>query len=456
MDDFEIDDDNVQDDDNVMDYYYDPVFHTEINIFDSVTSHNVINTVPLYYLLEEIPYNLDGNLFLKKKFIDGVINEEYTKYKETLKVVCFNTTFNGYCDLEHVDRITNLMYLDIDNFENTAQALDFKDRISVHYDWIVACYLSPSMLGLHIIIKVDKIIDSNDFKSKCRYIDDNYFDNRLDKNSFKLTQFAIISFDNDIYINKEPATLPIDRIIQNELKASAYKHSPMVNYIKPNPDEPELKSKSRANQKLRYNNFDDFDEYNDEWYIASEATDIEVIIAYITKIISIGCRQSRISSFANNFLYLNPWLNEMQFITYLQKINRERCVPPLSEREIEKITKNKFDLLVADKLKPIYKNRMVIFHPTKCKLSVDQKKSITNNILCQNKKLSSRRKLRFIIDDWDFENYGKISIRNIVKHHPISKKTVEKYYKEFHDLIKDVNQEIAIYKFHQIPKDGVT
>jgi len=104
------------------------------------------------------------------------------------------------------------MFLDIDDFPTQAEALDYKKMITAKYSWILACNLSLSRLGLHVIALVDYIQDSTDYTNKYKYISSTYFGNRLDKDSNKLTQYAVLPFDYDIYINQYPEILSIEQI----------------------------------------------------------------------------------------------------------------------------------------------------------------------------------------------------------------------------------------------------
>jgi hypothetical protein len=50
------------------------------------------------------------------------------------------------------------------------------------------------------------------------------------------------------------------------------------------------------------------------------------------------------------------------------------------------------------------------------------------------------QKLYNIIEQWDFDIYGKISIRKISNNFPISKKTVAKYWSEFKEYVNELNK----------------
>jgi hypothetical protein len=51
----------------------------------------------------------------------------------------------------------------------------------------------------------------------------------------------------------------------------------------------------------------------------------------------------------------------------------------------------------------------------------------------------SLKKIKEIIDNWDFDKHGKITHRSMFQNHFISKKTVGKYWKHFKEIIKEKN-----------------
>ena len=192
------------------------VFGTVLDTFPHITGATVTGQIYLWDVLQRIKYNLASDIepetYLLHKYIDGIRNTAYDQRKEQLPAICYNARFNGYKDTKHLKDLTNLMFLDIDDFQTQAEALDYKKLITAKYSWIVACNLSLSRLGLHVIALVDNIQDSTDYTNKYKYISSTYFKNRLDKDSNKLTQYAVLPYDYDIYINQYPEILPIEQI----------------------------------------------------------------------------------------------------------------------------------------------------------------------------------------------------------------------------------------------------
>lgn len=192
-----------------------PIFDTVLDTYSNVTdAPHVTGNITLFEALQKIKYNLGQDvspeMFLNEKYLDGRLNQEYVKEKEKMPAVCYNAAFKRYKNLKNTKEIHNLMFLDIDNFSSKQEALDYKTEIINKYKWILACSLSLSKIGLHIIAKVDRIVDSKDFNRKYDYISQTYFNGRLDPDSKSLSRYTILPYDYGIYINEYPEELPID------------------------------------------------------------------------------------------------------------------------------------------------------------------------------------------------------------------------------------------------------
>jgi hypothetical protein len=204
------------------------VFGTVLDTFPHITCATVTGQVNLWLILQKIKYNLvydiDSETYLLPKYINGIKNTEYDQRKKHLPVTCYNARFNGYKNEAHIKSITNLMFMDIDDFPTREMAVEYKKSIIKKYDWIIACNLSLSKLGLHIIALVDKIYDNKDFNEKYDFISETYFNSRLDKSSKSLTRYTVVPFDYDIYINESPSVLNIDQIVNEHREGirSAY------------------------------------------------------------------------------------------------------------------------------------------------------------------------------------------------------------------------------------------
>jgi hypothetical protein len=195
-----------------------PVFGTVLNTFPNIHSPDVKDSesIMLYEVLQKIKYNFGFGIsveeYVTEKYLDGILNPAYTEYKKEKFSICYNATFKKRKDLVFPHTPTNIMYLDIDGFKTKDEAKAFKYQIIEKYDWILACNLSLSRLGIHLIIQVDNIIDNQDYNRKYDFISSTYFDGMLDKSAKSLTRYTILPADYDIFINEYPNVLNIDHI----------------------------------------------------------------------------------------------------------------------------------------------------------------------------------------------------------------------------------------------------
>jgi len=175
---------NAEFDYNNMKFRYDKehlddIFMTMVDMYPSVQDPNLSGQINLWELFQMIKYNFADDVELfpiqNPKYLDGERNPVFDEHKETLPTVCYNANFSSYKDLSNLISPTKLMFLDIDDFDSTDEALAYKNHVIENYDWIIACNLSLSRIGLHIIILVDKINDNDDYNQKYNFISTAYF-----------------------------------------------------------------------------------------------------------------------------------------------------------------------------------------------------------------------------------------------------------------------------------------
>lgn len=201
------------------------VFFTELDTFSSIKDANVTGTITLHELLMEIKcgykYDFTESGELINKLILGEKNPIYDVMKKKKPAVTYNARFNRYKNTKHLLAPTNLMFLDMDGLSSKHEAEAcrsyFLDKnLGGGYDWIVSCSLSLSRTGLHFVVWVDEIIDSEDYIRKYEFLNETYFENKLDLNAKKLTQFTVIPADNNIYINENPSQLNISKLLKEK------------------------------------------------------------------------------------------------------------------------------------------------------------------------------------------------------------------------------------------------
>ncbi|MBP7508954.1 MAG: hypothetical protein KA807_14170 [Prolixibacteraceae bacterium] len=502
----------LQDFDNIKFQYHrenlHDVFGTVLDTYPHITGATVTGQVYLWDALQKIKYNLvydiDPRTYLINKYVNNERNVAYDQRKEQLPAVCYNARYNGHKDTAHLKSITNLMFLDIDDFPSREIALEYKESIIIKYDWIVACNLSLSKLGLHIIALVDKIYDNKDFNKKYDFISEYYFKGRLDKSSKSLTRYTIVPYDYDIYINESPSVLNIDQIINvhkegirsayiqnkgltissiNEKGISSaynrdYNSSISLSKVKgtssvynpPNPQEkiiytPYTFSSDSSlehvmNDAARKHNLKfrmDVDEANFEdpnipIYIREGIDVIEVnTFKYKYRKVNEGHRHDFIGLYTLKMLLLNASSTEnnhkdirRDILKFIQYLNRTYCEPPMTYDEVIKSYNANWKRYKEGKIDftNFYTKRRA-FWSKQSTLTANEKRSVTCKIKNAPIVEESKRRICEAIETLNATGQ-KITQTQVALISGLSISTVKNYKKEFHEYKKVLNAKTDI------------
>jgi hypothetical protein len=463
------------------------VFGTVLDTFPDITGATVQGQIYLWELLQKIKCNflqdIDVNTFLLNKYVNGRRSAEYDNKKEQLPAICYNARFNGYKDLKHLKSITNLMFLDIDDLGSKEEAIDYKKHIIEKYNWILACNLSLSKLGLHVIIMVDKIIDNKDYNYKYDYISKEYFNGKLDKDSKSLTRYTVVPCDFNIYINECPNILDIEHIIRNDKKGirSGYtkdkKKSSSSNnekgicsgYIKekgiscdekkkiistaytfsPFSQVKELMNVAGRKYYLKFRQDVDeslFTDPNVPLYV-HEGIDVISINLYPYRYTGVkdGHRTDFIGVISAQMIYLNaspdntdPKIRE-DILKFILSINKKICDPPLSYKEVLNSYNANWKSYDAGELDVSkYFRKQKAFWSRNATIRGNEKRKVTCKIKNEPTVAKSRKKISDAIEDIQF--YGKkITQKKVAKVSGLGLPTIKKYWKEFKEMVRQSN-----------------
>ena len=456
------------------------IFDCELNTFDCVRKPKVTGNISLYDLLMQIKYNFLSGLsiedYLVPKYIDGKTNPDFTKIKEQIRTVCYNATFNAYKNEDNLKAPTNLMFLDIDHFNSKDEALAYKEIIISKFDWIVSCNLSLSRIGLHLIILVDKIIDNDDFNRKYDLISTFYFEGKLDDGAKSLTRHTIIPSDINIYINENPSVLSIDYMLR---KINAV---PATNIIKANSNTKEKGSRSEKKESKRLEGISSaytflpntdlqsitndsardggliFEEVVDESRFADpniplyyhEGIGIVEINLYRFKHEKVfeGNRNKIIGGISVRLICLNTNYfkdkpdsqKKSAIITFMLRLNRKICSPPLPEREVVNSINSNWNRYVSGKIDVnLLLKIKKVFWSKRNTLTPNEKRSITAKIKNEPKVTETRKKIADAIKELQY-SHEKITQKKVAKAGGLSEPTVKNYWSENKSLVKEINQ----------------
>lgn len=167
------------------------MFHTNcINAYGCIKNPNVISSISINNWFKSIS-NSEYSETIQKARIGEL---DYNKTKESLPCVTYNFLFDGYKKDNNIISSTGYLYIDVDD--------DTFDISSINYDKIFAYYKSFGGKGYAIIVKIDGLNLAN-FKSTYSYVvDDLGIDKFIDIQAIKASQFNVLSYDKDIFVNE--------------------------------------------------------------------------------------------------------------------------------------------------------------------------------------------------------------------------------------------------------------
>ena len=386
-----------------------------MNTFKNIKSPTVLEEIDVYDFLDRIknPEQEVQKRIFNARNLHSSNKSEYNLIKEQLPCFTLNFDFDNRKSNNNIKAPTGFIYIDLDGTTD----------IDLSNDYIFATWLSLSGKGRGILVKVDNLKLQN-FKET--YFDvSNLLNIKPDFRADKATQYCVHSYDNNLFINNDSKTYQSNDVI---------KKSPttVLNIKKERRVNTEMVEKN----KLRFNNISDYDFKNEDYIVFWEQKE-EISEVYVPPFVPEGKRESILSTIAYQFKALNDRITEKELLHFISGINHKRCFPPLEDAEIEKIIKQKMRL---SDIEPIAnKERRIIFDP-ESKLNRLEKITITNQVLGELRCEKSRNTIRHCIENWEFETLGKITQQKLIDVSGLCKNTIEKYYKEFKDLIKGMNQ----------------
>lgn len=397
-----------------------------VNTYQNLGSPSVIQTISVYDWLKLIKNSEHSELIENVRngiFPSNVITKQlytYNEVKRLLPCVTYNFLYDGYKKDANLIESTGLMYIDIDNGSFNISNLDVSK--------VFAYYRSFGGNGYCILVRVEGLSKSNFKSAYCEIVDDLNLNQHVDTAAIKPSQFNVLSYDSDLFINDNPfvynvsdTSAPLSIVI--EKKEQAYTNERGALYTGP----------------IRYDNINEI-EINDEYLV--DWTGIEIIKCFIPIKKITSNRNNFLLSYCTNLVYLNPRLTKEKAIEILNNVNLIACKHPVDTKHISRAVNSIFNYHKEGTLKPIPFNKLrKIIFPVGSKLTKDEKQSICLSEICKMKVNKTQNKLYGIIEGWDFDKLGLISQRKIYKNFPINKKSVEKYYKLFWDYIEESNKD---------------
>ena len=184
----------------------------QINAYKSIKSPKVDSTIPITDWFTLIKNSSYSDLITKAR----LGNLDYDKTKGSLPCVTYNFVFDGYKTNENIITSTGLIYIDIDNPTFDINKLDTS---KVH-----SYYRSFGGKGYAVLVKVSGVTLNNFDSTYASVTNELGLIEYVDIQAAKATQFNVLSFDSNIFINDNAYTFssvvaPPSMVIRKKEKA---------------------------------------------------------------------------------------------------------------------------------------------------------------------------------------------------------------------------------------------
>lgn len=383
-----------------------------VNTYKNTKSPNVIDEISIYDWFDLIKSSEFSELILSAREDESI----YDIVKLT-KIPCItvNYLFDRYKENKNIIQGTGLMYIDID-------APDFNKSV-LNLDYIFALYKSFGGKGYSIIVKVDGLTDLNFKETYSNICFQLGVQDYVDNSAIKMTQFNVLSYDNEIFINPHSKIFrSINTTPQSELRRREKKAYSTEGGV--------------FDGNIRFNNKNDYLTDNTTYVINTEGM-LFIECKPLFKRVDTN-RNNILLAYCTNLVVLNPHISFKRAESILSSINSHNFNNPVDKDWIKRIVISVFKYKEQGTLQPIFsKKKRIGLFGKECGLGKLEILGIMRDVMSEKRKKESVEKLYKIIQDWDYSYFGNISQKKIYTNFPISKKTVEKYYKTVKELLNN-------------------
>ena len=402
----------------------------ELNYYTSICGKAYVKkNVTVDWWLSEIKF---GHLFgekIKQARVAGKGSEEFERIKtKELPCVTWNFHYDKYKEDQKILGSTGFLYFDIDKTGFDASSLDKSKVFSL--------FKSVSSKGWSVIVRADGITPEN-YSSSMRGISKELgIDSFNDFGAVKKSQYTVLSFDPEIYINTEcfvfkGENYPPEEIQKKVSLSSNTLHPPQGQGVYVVNDTFLKKEK----YTIRLTDATDYIKEGVNYEVFEEKIDVTQIQLPNRKSIQPGARNRVLSTIFSNMLLLNMDVPEDNAYSWLMGINNLICSSPLPEKEVKKIFYSNW------KKKGIYKKtknkkRRIIFKKD-CDWSKEDKLSVCRKEIGRLQTKNRKEEIVKTIEELTIEE--KITNELLAKQLNISITTVKRYTKDlrYHLLEKN-------------------
>lgn len=391
-----------------------------INHFENCISPLVLGKITVDEVLHKIKNGDENLLNIKNAREFGKSHQKYDEIKKTvLPTYRFNFIFEGYAKDINIIESTGLIYIDVD------------DTIEIpHSDYIYAKWRSLSNKGYGILVKVDNLTLDN-FKEVYASLG-MALGVKVDDGARKAIQQNVLSYDPYLYFNADSRVYQckdIKKASLNNIKKK--KECISVNEA--------FKDTFAINERID-NSYEYFvgDNYDKDYlYFENKVT---ICAPYMPwNGVEKGNRNNFLFRVLSQFALLNPHLGRDYLFNKSIYFNK-KMNPNLTKTEINSVITSVINKREEGSLKIYYnKERLILFNPNK-KLTKSEKSKIKGMIVGAKRAKLTEVAIYEIIENWDFELFGKITQKSVIELNIFSRSTVQRYWSNFKKYVEELNE----------------
>lgn len=357
----------------------------------------------------------------------GDLDPESTKTK--LPCVTYNFFFEGYKKDSNIKNSTGLLYLDIDSPNFNPNAVD-----GAH---VYSMYKSFGGEGYCVLVKVEGLTKENFHSTFNAVTEEMGISEFCDSHAKKASQFTVISYDPDIFIN------PSSKIFPSNTSSVSNIDSNINNiYYKKKEKKGLSMDVTFFDSNFRFSNLEeiiDKIDFKGKRYRDLGEDPIYFAEVFIPKHIASGKRNHVMFNVLTQLYGLNPNTSEAYLWTCADTINQKYMDHPLPEREVWEISRKVFSN--GPRLK-YNKKRRIIFNPA-FNLTRGEKRVIVAVNSNKRRGAVNTREVDNCINSWNTEEKGKITMKKIAEETGLSTRTIKRRSSQIKEKMKNINKSLV-------------
>jgi len=384
------------------------------NIFQNVKSPYVQTVTDIPTVLNHIKNGLTKDKVCQGR-IYGKGHPIFKKRKNETTTFTPNGCFYKKRTTNNIQSLTGLIYLDVD-VDGMGDP-----EIFHHLPFVYSYWKSFSGTGLGILVSVSGLTVKS-FTHSWKYLNQHFqqLGVKVDPHTKDISRQCVISFDPDIYINPEPIPL----LIPDPLSSKSDSSFP-VNYI----------SNGSGQGRLKYKTT--LDDYQGQDYIViEEGKDFRN--TYLPRKIFTGHRHKWLTTFTSTMIFNNPSIPYERLLIEVNRVNRDHCLPILTESEVISIVKWTWDRYINDSLK-IKTNKKKIWINPGTNLSTKEKRSIIGK---ESGKIRTQKTINELVEIYSSlqQTDQKVTQKLLQTHSNKSIRTIKRHWKEVLEKVSYINR----------------